>query len=70
MILKFNREQIELLNKVGFEFDVTGELSDDEILEIDHKVSDYFIYEGLGDNDKVNDIGLICESIMDILGEL
>lgn len=70
MELKFNKEQIELLNKIGFDFDVTSKLSDDEILEIDDKVSDYFAYHGLGDNDTVNGVGLICESIMDVLGEL
>lgn len=70
MKLNFNKEQIELLNKIGFDFDVTSELSDDEIFEIDDKVSDYFAYNGLSDKDEVNDVGLICESIMDILGEL
>ncbi|MBS4958153.1 MAG: hypothetical protein KHZ99_14045 [Clostridium sp.] len=70
MKLNFNKEQIELLNKIGFDFDVTSELSDDEIFEIDDKVSDYFAYNGLSDKDQVNGIGLICESIMDILGEL
>lgn len=70
MKLNFNKEQIELLNKIVFDFDVTSELSDDEILEIDDKVSDYFAYNGLGDKDEVNDVGSICESIMDILGEL
>lgn len=70
MKLNFNKEQIELLNKIGFDFDVTSELSDDEILEIDDKVSDYFAYNGLSDKDEVNDVGSICESIMDILGEL
>ena len=70
MKLNFNKEQIELLNRIGFDFDVTSELSDDEILEIDDKVSDYFAYNGISDKDEVNDVGLICESIMDILGEL
>lgn len=69
MKLDFNEVQIELLNKIGFNFDVTGVLSDNEIIEIDDKVSDYFAYNGLGDNDTVNDIGLLCESIMDILGD-
>jgi len=70
MKLNFNEKQIELLNKIGFDFDVTGDLSDDEIMEIDEKVSDYFAYYGLDENDSVNDTGLLCESIMDILGEL
>lgn len=39
------------------------------MLEIDKKVSDYFARYGIGKDD-VNEIGLICESIMDILGDL
>jgi len=70
MKLNFNKVQIELMNTIGFDFDVSGVLSDDQILEIDKKVSDYFAHHGLDTNDKVNEIGLICESIMDILGDL
>lgn len=70
MNIRFNKEQVELLNKIGFKFDVTSDLSDDEILEIDNKVSDYFAYKGINESDNINDVGLLCESIMDILGEL
>jgi hypothetical protein len=70
MKLNFNEEQVELIKKLDLDFDASGELSDDEIFEIDEKISDYFASHGLGDNDKVNKIGLVCESIMDILGDL
>lgn len=70
MKLDFNEKQIELLNKIGFDFNIMGELSDENILEIDDKVSDYFAYNGIGDNDTVNHVGLVCESIMDVLGEI
>ncbi len=70
MKLNFNEEQIRVLSEIGFNFDFLGDLSDDEILEIDEKVSDYFAYHGLSDDDTVNEVGLICESIMDILGDL
>lgn len=69
MKLNFNKQQIELLNQIGFNFDILGQLSDDEILEIDEKVSDYFAYHGI-ENDNVNNEGSICESIMDLLAEL
>lgn len=69
MKMNFAEEQIELLNKIGFDFDVSGELSDDEIMENDEKVSDYFAYHGIN-NDEVNDPGLLCEGIIDIIGDL
>ena len=69
MKLNFNIEQINLLTKIGFDFDVEEDLSDDEIVMIDEKVSDYFAYHGLGDNDSINETGELCESIMNILGE-
>ncbi|WP_206460230.1 hypothetical protein [Anaerovorax sp. IOR16] len=68
MKLKFNKEQLELLNQIGFDFNVEKDLSDDEYFKIDEKVSDYFAYRGI-ENDEANKIGQICESIMDILGE-
>jgi hypothetical protein len=49
---------------------ITAPLTDDEINEIDEKVSDYFTNHGIDEKDEVNDIGMLCESIMDILGEL
>lgn len=67
MKLKFNNEQLELLKKIGFDFDVTKNLSSDEYFEMDEKVSDYLAYYGINKNDEVNKIGLICESILDIL---
>jgi hypothetical protein len=70
MKLNFDEDQINLLNKIGFDFDITGDLSDDEILEIDEKVSDYFAYHGIKDTDEVNEVGLACESIIDILSDL
>jgi len=66
--LKFNDKQLELLNQIGFSFDVQKDLSDAEYFEIDQKVSDYMMTNGF-ENDEPNQIGLICESIMDILSE-
>lgn len=70
MKLDFNEKQIELLNKIRFSFDILGDLNDAEILEIDEKVSDYFADKGINADDTLNDVGLICESIMDVLGDL
>ena len=68
MKLKFNDKQLELLNQIGFSFDVQKDLSDDEYFEIDQKVSDYMMMNGF-EKDEPNQIGLLCESILDILSE-
>jgi len=70
MKINLNEEQVSILTNMDFDFDVTGDLSDDEILEIDDKVSDYFALKGIKENDEVNGIGLICESIIDTISEL
>ncbi len=69
MKLNLNTEQINLLNKIGFDFDVEKDLLDEEIILIDEKVSDHFSYHGLGDNDTINKTGKLCESIMNMLGD-
>ena len=68
----FNKEQIDLMKKIGvninFEVD---ELTGNEILEIDEKVSVHLMTHGFtGDNYDPTPDGLICEQIMDILGEI
>ena len=68
----FNKEQIDLMKKIGvninFEVD---ELTDNEILEIDEKVSVHLMTHGFtGDNYDPTPDGLICEQIMDTLGEI
>ena len=68
MKLKFNDKQLELLNQIGFSFDVQKDLSNDEYFEIDQKVSDYMMMNGF-EKDEPNQIGLLCESILDILSE-
>lgn len=69
MKISFNEEQIELLNKIGIDFNLKGSLSEDDIFDIDDKVADHLIYFGIGDNDEVNEVGLICESILELLSE-
>lgn len=69
MKLKFNNKQLEILNQIGFDFDVQKNLSEDEYFIIDEKVADYLMFNGFNKNDEPNEIGLICESILDILSE-
>ena len=66
MKIDFDNKQMDLLNKIGFPFSLSEDLSDDDILLIDEKVSEYFQLNGI-DNDRVNDIGFLCESIIDCI---
>lgn len=66
MKIDFDNKQMDLLNKIGFPFSLSEDLSDYDILLIDEKVSEYFQLNGI-DNDRVNDIGLVCESIIDCI---
>lgn len=70
MKLNFNEEQIEVLNKLDFEFDIYGDLSDDQILDIDDIVYEYFARNCIGPKDEVNQEGLVCESIMEMIAAL
>ena len=67
MVFSFTDEQKELLSKFNFAFDISGELDEEEILEIDEAISDYFTQHGISEDNVVNDIGLLCESIIDML---
>ena len=70
MKLDFNEKQVALLQKIGFEFDVLGDLTDEQILEINEKVEDYFARYGITPKDEVNAVGLVCESIIDLISDL
>ena len=67
--MKFNSEQSALLRKIDPNIDLTNELSDDFLLELEDKVSDYFALHCLANKNQVNDTGRICEEIMDILAD-
>lgn len=68
MKIKFSNEQKDFLKQFEFPFDLDGELTDDELLEIDDYVSEKLMDEGINDDDEMNETGIICESIMEMLG--
>jgi hypothetical protein len=70
MKLQFNKEQVQILTKIGFPFDFLDDLTDDEILFIDEKVMDYFEeYCILDGGNDVSKEGQICESIIDLIAD-
>lgn len=71
--LEWQPEHFKVLDKIKVDFDVKGEMTDEQVLELDEKVSDYFALHGLGgdkEHTTVNPTGRICESILDLLSEL
>ncbi len=68
--LEWQPEHFKVLDKIKVDFDVKGEMTDEQILELDEKVSDYFSMHGIAKNDDVTPTGRICESILDLLSEL
>lgn len=66
---KFNDEQRKALLIIGVNIEDRN-YKDDEILEIDEKVSNYIMFNGFNYDYKPNDLCLILESIMDVFGDM
>lgn len=69
MTADFNYEQKKLLNKIGVRTDFNSDMSDDEAADFIDKVSEYLQLHGLTD-DGVNEVGKLCESILDIIADI
>ena len=51
----FTKKQLELLSKMDLPFDPSGELSEEEELQMEESVSNYFALHGLaGNGDQTN----------------
>ena len=68
--IKWKPEHFRVLDNIKVNFDVNSCMTDEQIIELDDKVSDYLAMHGLGKNDGVTPTGRICESILDLLSEL
>ncbi len=61
-------EQIDFLKKLGLDLDYENLNEDsDEWADIEERVGDELMYEGLDDDYAPNEIGKMCYSILDIL---
>ena len=65
----FNEEQLEMFKKIGKPIE-DREYSDDEILELEDLISDRLMYSGFDGDYNINEEGRICESILDIFGDM
>lgn len=69
MLIKWNEEQKKILSELSLSFDVNQSLTDDQILEVDEKIMDYFQSNCIC-SDCINAEGIICESIIDLIADL
>lgn len=70
MKIKFNEEQLKLLKTLDIPYSVTGDLDDGKILDMDTVVTDHLIENGIDEDESVNEVGKLCESILEILGNI
>ena len=67
MILKFSEKQISFLEKIGISINSFDNISDEEIDEVEEKVSEYLQKKGFNKDYSATADGEMCESILDML---
>lgn len=65
----FNKKQLKLFKELGKPIE-DREYSSDEILELDRLIADRLMYSGFDKDYNPTKEGLICESILDIFGDM
>lgn len=65
--MKFNEKQIELVQRIGVSVNSFDSLTDEEIEQIEEKVSEHLQKHGFDKDYKPTEEGKICESILDEL---
>ena len=65
----FNEEQIKALLSIGIVID-DREYTDDELLEIDEKITDYIMTSGFDKDFNPNELCATLESVMDIFADM
>nr|DAO08860.1 MAG TPA: hypothetical protein [Caudoviricetes sp.] len=68
MIVMLTDKQIEFLKSLGLDLDYANLTEDsDEWADIEERVGDELEYRGLNNDYYPNEIGRMCESILDII---
>ncbi len=62
----FNNTEKEFLFSLGLNFDF-DDLSDEELVQIEESVAEKLQVSGFNSNENINDIGIMCESVLDKL---
>lgn len=64
--MRFNKNQIEFMKKIGISINFE-DVSDDDALLIEDKVSDHLQKKGFNEDYSLTEDGEMCESILDML---
>ena len=64
----FTNKQISFMKNIGINYDF-NHISDDELICLEDIIGDYLICKGFDKDYNVNEIGIMCESILDKLSE-
>lgn len=62
----FQLKQIEFLQSLGLDFDF-NQLSDDQLVQIEDTVAEKLQISGFDTENQITPIGIMCESILDLL---
>lgn len=68
-MIQFNREQKGFINSLGIKANKLL-YSDDDLIEIEEKVSEKLQTDGFDQNYNITDIGRMCEAILDKLSKI
>lgn len=69
MKIRWNNEQLKILEKLEFNFDIKENVTDEQILIVDEVVMNYLQLNCIK-KDEITTEGAICESIIEIISEL
>lgn len=69
MTAVFNKEQVDMLKKIGIRTDFNSDMSVDEVEEYVEKISEHLQSYGLSDNG-LNKDGQICEDILNLIADI
>ena len=61
----FTKKQIEFMNANGINVDFNKKISVDDYILIEEKVSHLLQIEGFDENYEANQVGIMCEEIID-----
>ena len=67
--MKFNENQVAFMRKIGVQIDDYMNITDDDYVVIERKVSSYLMERGFDQDYMPTREGTICESILDMIAE-
>ena len=68
MEVKYSDEQVKFMKGIGIDVDFDN-LTDDDIVEIETRVGDKYVMDGLDEDYNPTEEGMMCESILDMMND-